>query len=154
MTPENTPTSDLILEMFIGAAETHGMSFEITVLTQGAVISGRVISFKEYAGKLAQHFDETTVQSSAEISNLNTEDHSKPTPAYALNMRGLVDHVYGTPDGKIKKDKYWQYLTEYLHLADAKLISGGSNMEKLIPSLWRIKLDHISGIAFGEAGAS
>lgn len=51
-------TKDSILEFFVRASNKHGFSLDITLNVKGALITGTLVSAKEYFDALSETFEE------------------------------------------------------------------------------------------------
>ncbi|MCA1065568.1 gas vesicle accessory protein GvpU [Rossellomorea sp. AcN35-11] len=126
----DTGTKDSILEFFVQASNRHHFSLDITLNVKGAVITGTLVSAKEYFDSLSETFEdgsevaqrlseELTKASESVEENLSSEAHfihlkntkvycgdSKPTPSKGKIMwRGKLSDVDGFFLGKISESK-------------------------------------------------
>ncbi|NHM33217.1 gas vesicle accessory protein GvpU [Neobacillus terrae] len=83
-------TKDTILEFFVQAANKHDFSLDITLNVKGAVITGTMISAKEYFGILSDLFgegDEVAQNLSEELSKAGNAAASNDSEAYFIHMK-------------------------------------------------------------------
>ncbi|MGM0866832.1 MAG: gas vesicle accessory protein GvpU [Bacillota bacterium] len=130
MSLESGTGKDSILEFFVQASNKHDFSLDITLNVNGAVITGTLVSAKEYFDSLSETFEdgsEVAQKLSEELAragesvdeNQSTEAHfihlkntkvycgdSKPTPSKGKIMwRGKLSEVDGFFLGKISESK-------------------------------------------------
>ncbi|MGG1629317.1 gas vesicle accessory protein GvpU [Rossellomorea sp. NRS-1567] len=130
MSLESGTGKDSILEFFVQASNKHDFSLDITLNVNGAVITGTLVSAKEYFDSLSETFEdgsEVAQKLSEELAkagesvdeNQSTEAHfihlkntkvycgdSKPTPSKGKIMwRGKISEVDGFFLGKISESK-------------------------------------------------
>ncbi|WP_100333823.1 gas vesicle accessory protein GvpU [Bacillus alkalisoli] len=118
-------TKDSILEFFVRASNKHGFSLDITLNVKGALITGTLVSAKEYFDTLSETFEEGN-----EI---------------AQKVSKLLDKT-----GK-KVEKTDGSDAHFIHLKNTKVYCGDS---KPTPSkgkvLWRGKLNEVDGFFLGR----
>jgi hypothetical protein len=130
MSVESGTGKDSILEFFVQASNKHDFSLDITLNVKGAVITGTLVSAKEYFDSLSETFEDgsdVAQKLSEELAragesveeNQSTEAHfihlkntkvycgdSKPTPSKGKIMwRGKISEVDGFFLGKIAESK-------------------------------------------------
>ncbi|KAA0566023.1 gas vesicle protein GvpU [Bacillus sp. CH30_1T] len=130
MSLESGTGKDSILEFFVQASNKHDFSLDITLNVKGAVITGTLVSAKEYFHSLSETFEdgsEVAQKLSEELAkagesvdeNQSAESHfihlkntkvycgdSKPTPSKGKIMwRGKISEVDGFFLGKIAESK-------------------------------------------------
>ncbi|MFC7786579.1 MULTISPECIES: gas vesicle accessory protein GvpU [unclassified Rossellomorea] len=130
MSLESGTGKDSILEFFVQASNKHDFSLDITLNVKGAVITGTLVSAKEYFDSLSETFEdgsEVAQKLSEELAragesvdeNQNAEAHfihlkntkvycgdSKPTPSKGKIMwRGKLSEIDGFFLGKISESK-------------------------------------------------
>jgi hypothetical protein len=130
MSLESGTGKDSILEFFVQASNKHDFSLDITLNVKGAVITGTLVSAKEYFDSLSETFEdgsEVAQKLSEELAkagesvdeNQSVEAHfihlkntkvycgdSKPTPSKGKIMwRGKISEVDGFFLGKIAESK-------------------------------------------------
>ncbi|KAB7708967.1 gas vesicle protein GvpU [Bacillus aerolatus] len=116
---------DSILEFFVQAANKHDFSLDITLNVKGAVITGTIISAKEYFDTLSEIFedgDEVAQMLSDQLVDAGEAAQSQDNPEAC-----------------------------FIHMKDTKVYCGDS---KPTPSkgeiLWRGKLSEIDGFFLGK----
>jgi hypothetical protein len=116
---------DNILEFFVQAANKHDFSLDITLNVKGAVITGTMVSAKEYFNTLSEPFEDGN-----EIAQMLSEQ---------LGMAGEAAQMNGESEA------------HFLHMKDTKVYCGDS---KPTPSkgkiLWRGKINEIDGFFLGK----
>lgn len=116
---------DSVLEFFVNAANKHSFALDITLNVKGAVISGTLVSAKEYFETMSETFED-----GSEIAQKLSEQLSEASAA--------VDSSDGAE-------------AHFLHLKNTKVYCGDS---KSTPSrgqiLWRGKLHEIDGFFLGK----
>ncbi|KPL58204.1 gas vesicle accessory protein GvpU [Rossellomorea vietnamensis] len=130
MSVESGTGKDSILEFFVQASNKHDFSLDITLNVKGAVITGTLVSAKEYFDSLSETFEdgsEVAQKLSEELAKAgesveegqSAEAHfihlkntkvycgdSKPTPSKGKIMwRGKISEVDGFFLGKIAESK-------------------------------------------------
>ncbi|MGD6818891.1 gas vesicle accessory protein GvpU [Metabacillus sp. 84] len=117
-------SKDSILEMFVHAANKHNFSLDITLNMKGSLITGTLISAKEYFGNMSEKFEGG--------SELSKAISGKLMDASSQDVESAEDVLY-------------------IHLKDTKIYCGDS---KPTPSksefLWRGKLDQTDGFFLGK----
>jgi hypothetical protein len=118
-------TKDNILEFFVKAANKHGFSLDITLNVNGAVITGTMVSAKEYFDTLSEIFEDGN-----EVAQTLSEQ---------LNMAGESAQSDGGSEAN------------FIHMKETKVYCGDS---KSTPSkgeiLWRGKLSEVDGFFLGK----
>ncbi|WP_368502975.1 gas vesicle accessory protein GvpU [Alkalihalophilus sp. As8PL] len=116
---------DSILQFFVQAANKHNFSLDITLNVKGALISGTLISAKEYLNELSESFEdgnEVAQKVSKELSKASEEAES------------------GSPSE-----------VSFIHMKHTKMFIGDS---KSTPStgkiIWRGKLSEVDGFFLGK----
>ncbi|ULT55703.1 gas vesicle protein GvpU [Neobacillus drentensis] len=119
------PTKDNILEFFVQAANKHNFSLDITLNVNGSVITGTIISAKEYFDTLSEIFkdgDDIAIMLSEQLSNAGKSTQSD------------IDSE-----------------ANFIHMKETKVYCGDS---KPTPSkgdiLWRGKLTEVNGFFLGK----
>ena len=116
---------DNILEFFVQAANKHNFSLDITLNVKGAVITGTMVSAKEYFNTLSEILEEGN-----EIAQAVSEQLGKAGETAEAN-----------PDSE----------AYFIHMKNTKVYCGDS---KPTPSkgeiLWRGKLTEVDGFFLGK----
>src|SRR6185437_10743800 len=90
-------TKDNILEFFVQAANKHDFSLDITLNIKGSVITGTVISAKEYFTQLSETFsdgNEVAQMLSEELENSSeAAQNSDDTEANFIHMKGTKVYI-------------------------------------------------------------
>lgn len=130
MEMSGTASKDSILEFFVKASNKHDFSLDITLLVNGAVVTGTIVSAKEYFETLSESFEDgndiakalseqLTKAGESVDSNTDEEAHfihlknthiycgdSKPTPSKGkILWRGKLSEVDSFFLGKISESK-------------------------------------------------
>ena len=125
MSNSSRPSKDNILEFLVQAANKHDFNLDITMNVKGAVITGTMISAKEYFRSLSESFEDGN-----DIAQMLSEQ---------LNQAGEV--AQNSDDTE----------ANFLHMKDTRVYCGDS---KPTPSkgqiLWRGKLSEIDGFFLGR----
>lgn len=125
MSNGSRPAKDNILEFLVQAANKHDFNLDITLNVKGAVITGTMISAKEYFRSLSGTFEDGN-----DIAQMLSEQ---------LDQAGKV--AQNSDDTG----------ANFLHMKDTKVYCGDS---KPTPSkgqiLWRGKLSEIDGFFLGR----
>ncbi|WP_227937111.1 gas vesicle accessory protein GvpU [Alkalihalobacillus deserti] len=119
------PMKDSILEFFVQAANKHDFSLDITLNVNGAVITGTLISAKDYFETLSETFED-----GSEVAEKLSDKFAKAGDAFETS-NDLEAH--------------------FIHLKNTKVYCGDS---KPTPSsgkiLWRGKLSEVNGFFLGR----
>ncbi|MFD2627992.1 gas vesicle accessory protein GvpU [Oceanobacillus kapialis] len=122
---DNT-TKDNILSHFVFASNKHDFNLDISLLVNGALVSGTLISAQEYFQLLSKSFEDGNDISQAlgeQLAKTSEQLESQENPEQA----------------------------EYIHLKNSQIYSGGS---KPTPSksdiLWRGKLSEVDSFFLGK----
>ncbi|ASK62119.1 gas vesicle protein GvpU [Virgibacillus phasianinus] len=122
-------SKDNILEFFVKAANKHDFSLDISLLVNGAVISGTMISAKEYFESLSESFEDGN-----DIAQALSEQFTKAS-----------ESVDSSSDGE----------AHFIHLKNTHIYCGDS---KPTPSkgkiLWRGKLNEVDSFFLGKISES
>lgn len=116
---------DNILEFFVHAANKHDFSLDITLNVKGAVITGTLVSAKEYFNTLSQTF----------------EDGNDVAQKLSEQLEIAGEAAQSNDDSEI----------HFIHMKETKVYCGDS---KPTPSkgdiLWRGKLSEVDGFFLGK----
>lgn len=122
-------TKDSILEFFVKASNQHDFSLDLTLNINGALVSGTMISAKEYFETMSESF----------------EDGSDVAKAVSEQLSAASESVEEGNGGE----------ANFIHLKNTRVYCGDS---KPTPSkgkiLWRGKLDEIDGFFLGKISES
>ncbi|MGM7701472.1 gas vesicle accessory protein GvpU [Pseudalkalibacillus sp. Hm43] len=129
MSSEKVTDKDNVLEYFVKASNTGDLSLDITLNVNGAVVSGTMISAKEYFEALSGK-----LENGNDISQKLSEELAAASEA---------------------TDEYNDAEANFIHLKNTRVYCGDS---KPTPSkgkiLWRGKLDQIDGFFLGKISES
>lgn len=118
-------SKDSILEFFVQATNKHDFSLDITLNVNGAIVTGTMVSAKEYFDQMSEKFEEGN-----EISQ-KLSDH----------LAKAGESVSSNEDAE----------THFIHMKHTKVYNGDT---KPTPSkgkiLWRGKLEEIDGFFLGK----
>lgn len=116
---------DNILEFFVQAANKHDFSLDITLNLKGAVVTGTMMSAREYFDELSETFED-----GSEVAQKLSEQLAKAGESVEANENAEA---------------------HFIHLKNTKVYCGDS---KATPSkgkiLWRGKLSEIDGFFLGK----
>ncbi|KMJ56159.1 gas vesicle protein GvpU [Bacillus sp. LL01] len=125
MSDEVSARKDSILQFFVQAANKHSFSLDITLNVKGSLISGTLVSAKEYLDELNESFEggnEVAQKVSNELSKASEEAESGSPPEVS-----------------------------FIHMKHTKVFIGDS---KSTPStgkiIWRGKLSEVDGFFLGK----
>lgn len=126
-----TQSKDSVLEFFAQAANKHGFSLDITLNVNGSVITGTMISAKEYYETLSESFEDGN-------------DIAKELSQQLVKAGEAADGSNNENGG-----------INFIHLKNTRIYCGDS---KPTPSrgkiLWRGKLEQIDGFFLGKISES
>ena len=129
MSVETSAGKDSILEFFVQASNKHAFSLDITLNVKGAVITGTLVSAKEYFNELSETFED-----GSDVAQKLSEELTKA--GEAVDESSMAE-------------------AHYIHLKNTKVYCGDS---KATPSrgkvLWRGKLSEIDGFFLGKISES
>ncbi|WP_139377058.1 gas vesicle accessory protein GvpU [Halobacillus hunanensis] len=118
-------TKDNILEFFVKASNKHGFELDISLLVNGAIVSGTMVSAKEYFENLSESFEDGS-DLSQELSN---------------QLAQAGESAESNNDGE----------AHFIHLKNTRVYCGDS---KPTPSkgkiLWRGKLSEVDSFFLGK----
>ncbi|MGP1909674.1 gas vesicle accessory protein GvpU [Metabacillus sp. JX24] len=125
MSTATASSKDSVLEFFVGASNKHGFALDITLNVNGAVVSGTMISAKEYFDTLSETFED-----GSEVAQNLSEQLSRASESIEENGSGEA---------------------HFIHLKNTKVYIGDS---KSTPSkgqiIWRGKLSEVNGFFLGK----
>lgn len=139
MTQPNTqkseqPEVDWYLESLVHIVTAAKVSMGVTLSVGGTVVTGQLISGKEYlelsAGQVSEVFKSLGV--SEEAAREIKEGFSKPAQSLYREETSAQPSGYG-----------------YIHLKNARIVAGTSS-HALGGSLWRSRLSAVDGFSLGE----
>lgn len=120
---------DSILEYFVQASNTQDFSLDISLNINGSVVSGTLISAKDYFETLSQKL----------------EDGSEISQKLSEQLGAASETAESNPDGE----------ANFIHMKNTRVYCGDN---KPTPSkgqiLWRGKLDEIDGFFLGKISES
>lgn len=129
MSVESGTGKDSILEFFVQASNKHDFSLDITLNVKGAVVTGTLVSAKEYFDSLSETFED-----GSDIAQKLSEELAKAGESVQESQ---------SPEA------------HFIHLKNAKVYCGDS---KPTPSkgkiMWRGKLNEIDGFFLGKISES
>ncbi|WP_316572706.1 gas vesicle accessory protein GvpU [Neobacillus sp. YIM B06451] len=125
MSIQSEPGKDNVLEVFVQAANKHNYNLDITLNVKGAVITGTLVSAKEYFESLSQAFEDGG-------------DIAEKLGEMLINAGEAADsEAHDTAN--------------FIHLTNTRVYCGDS---KSTPSkgefLWRGKLSEVDGFFLGR----
>ncbi|MGD6796135.1 gas vesicle accessory protein GvpU [Metabacillus indicus] len=125
MSTATASSKDSVLEFFVQASNKHDFALDITLNVNGAVISGTMISAKEYFDTLSETFED-----GSEVAQNLSEQLSRASESIEENGSGEA---------------------HFIHLKNTKVYIGDS---KSTPSkgqiIWRGKLSEVNGFFLGK----
>ncbi|WP_257347620.1 gas vesicle accessory protein GvpU [Pseudalkalibacillus decolorationis] len=125
----STAPKDSILEFFVNASNKHDFALDITLNVSGAVVSGTMVSAKEYFETLSETF----------------EDGSDIAQEVSSQLAATSESVDSISNGG----------ADFIHLKNTRVYCGDN---KPTPSkgkiLWRGKLSEIDGFFLGKISDS
>ena len=123
------PGKDSILEFFVQASNKHDFSLDITLNVAGAVITGTLVSAKEYFDSLSETFED-----GSEVAQKLSEELAKAGESVEENQSAEAN---------------------FIHLKNTKVYCGDS---KPTPSkgkiMWRGKISEVDGFFLGKIAES
>ncbi|MGM0830840.1 MAG: gas vesicle accessory protein GvpU [Bacillota bacterium] len=129
MSLESGTGKDSILEFFVQASNKHDFSLDITLNVNGAVITGTLVSAKEYFDSLSETFED-----GSEVAQKLSEELARAGESVDENQRAEA---------------------HFIHLKNTKVYCGDS---KPTPSkgkiMWRGKLSEVDGFFLGKISES
>lgn len=122
MSNEHSKTKDSIIESFVRAANRHDFSLDISLNVNGAIVTGTLVSAKEYFETLSETFAE-----GSEVAQKISEQ--------------LVHAAEAIDDSE----------AHFIHLKNAKVYCGDSKPTPSKGDiLWRGKLNELNGFFLGK----
>lgn len=122
-------SKDSILEFFVQAANKHDFTLDITLNVNGAVVSGTLVSAKDYFDALSENFED-----GSDVAQKVSEELAKAGETVEENSNSDAN---------------------FIHLKNTKVYCGDS---KPTPSkgkiLWRGKLSEVDGFFLGKISES
>jgi hypothetical protein len=129
MSLESGTGKDSILEFFVQASNKHDFSLDITLNVNGAVITGTLVSAKEYFDSLSETFED-----GSEVAQKLSEELAKAGESVEGNQCAEA---------------------HFIHLKNTKVYCGDS---KPTPSkgkiMWRGKISEVDGFFLGKIAES
>ncbi|MEL3972165.1 gas vesicle accessory protein GvpU [Rossellomorea oryzaecorticis] len=129
MSLESGANKDAILEFFVQAANKHDFTLDITLNVNGAVVTGTLVSAKDYFDALSENFED-----GSDVAQKLSEELAKASES--VEESGSSE-------------------ANFIHLKNTKVYCGDS---KPTPSkgkiLWRGKLSEVDGFFLGKISES
>jgi hypothetical protein len=129
MSLESGANKDTILEFFVQAANKHDFTLDITLNVNGAIVTGTLVSAKDYFDALSENFED-----GSDVAQKLSEELAKASET--------VEESSNTE-------------ANFIHLKNTKVYCGDS---KPTPSkgkiLWRGKLSEVDGFFLGKISES
>ncbi len=133
---EQMMSQDWLLEMLVALVDAQSVSINITLSVGGSLVSGKLVSGKEYFNSFAD-------QVSSGFKDMGVSEATAKVMREQLAQPGEVFHGEST-DSKLKTKP------SYLHLKNARVISGNASYAS--QSTWyRGRLSTVEGFFLGEA---
>lgn len=132
--PTHEPDKDWLLTFLVGLANDAGIGVDITVVADGTVVSGRLVSMHDWLRMNADQFPD------GEVAQI-LADHLRQLAAEA------------TPTSADSDDDDGQPSASYIHLADARYVDAQGAYPGRGSLLWRGRLSGISGWSLGSLRA-
>jgi hypothetical protein len=150
--PVDSLERDWLLQRLVGLVNASGregeanLSLSLTVLSGGAVLTGRLISYKEYFKRLGEN-----VASSLKGAR---PDHPGKVAKLFADLGGLVE----TKAKAHTEETGSEFPIHYIHLADARVVHPSGMIPTDAParslSLWRARISSVDAFIFGEISSS
>lgn len=125
---DEEPAKDWLLAMLVGLANDIGLEISITVIADGATISGRLVSMQQWLHLNAARLPQ------GEVAQVMAE-----------NFRELAESLVTKTDATDEATE----MPSFVHLAGAQLVTGKTLVPNDANLLWRGRLSHISGWSLG-----
>ena len=129
--PIREPDKDGLLTLLVAVANDTGIDLDITVVAEGTVVSGRLVSMHDWLKMNADKFPDGEV-----------------AQTLANHLRQLAAEV--TPASEGSDDDSGETTASYVHLADARFVGTQGTFPEHGTLLWRGRLARISGWSFGS----
>jgi hypothetical protein len=133
---EQMMNQDWLLEMLVAMVDAQSVSVNITLSVGGSLVSGKLVSGKEYFNSFAD-------QVTAGFKDMGVSEQTAKVMREQLAQPGEIFHGTNT-DPKLKNKP------SYLHLQNARIISGNSTYASQ-STWWRGRLSTVDGFCLGEA---
>ena len=126
--------ADPLLVFLINLASNGDLELQISLQVRGALVTGRIISLRDYASRFAEDF----------AGSFSLPSH------VADSIRNDMRLVFGLDDGRLEEATKDSTAARYIHLEDAIVLVGSGAAKEA--GLWRGRLKEIDG--FWLHGAS
>jgi hypothetical protein len=143
---------DWLLQRLVGMVNASsqegdaGLSLSLTILSGGAVLTGRLISYREYFKRLGENF--------ASSLKGGKPDHLDKVAKLFNDLGGLVE----TKARAHAEETSREFPMHYIHLADARVVHPNGMIPTEAPdrslSLWRARIASVDAFIFGEINSS
>jgi hypothetical protein len=133
---EQMMDQDWLLEMLVALVDAQSVSVNITLSVGGSLVSGKLVSGKEYFNSFAE-------QVSSGFKDMGVSEATAKIMREQLAQPGEVFHGEST-DPKLKNKP------NYLHLKNARIISGTASYASQ-STWWRGRLSAVEGFFLGDA---
>jgi hypothetical protein len=126
------PPKDWLLAFLVGLANDAGVELDITVVADGAVISGRLVSMQRWLTLNADRFP------AGEVAQV-LSDH----------LRDIALSVTPGKDDSDEEPEQTGVAPSYIHLTDARFVHGDGIVPNDCSLLWRGRLSRVTGWSLG-----
>ncbi|WP_035463571.1 gas vesicle accessory protein GvpU [Alicyclobacillus macrosporangiidus] len=116
-------TQDQLLTAFVNAANNHGLELSVTLTVKGVVVSGTLISAKQFL---------------RELGSITKGAKGNAAEAFGNAFEQLADDISETAQAS------------YIHLRNARICAPGQAPMPAEGSLWRGSLASVDGWYLGE----
>ncbi|MCC8537358.1 gas vesicle accessory protein GvpU [Xanthomonas axonopodis pv. poinsettiicola] len=131
---------DWYLQKLVGIANASNTQFGITLFVEGVIVSGQLVSGKQYFEAFAQEFSAAFPGSDEEKEDIRL--------AFASHA-SIYDAAADDDDGQQSSAP-----PQFIHLIDARCFSpGGQPLPSNRGVLWRGKVNAVSGFTLGSLSA-
>lgn len=144
-TNEQSEEKDWLLEILVTMANS-GLSIPVTLFVKGSVVTGDLISLKDYFSGIGKQFG-----AGAESNEASTFSHKMETMFEDLGVQLMAQNIQPSDANPADREEVF-----YLHIRNARFLSGDG---QFVPNnhegiLWRGKISEIDGWILGSATSS
>lgn len=147
------PKTDVLLATFVDTIEKMGgdkFSFDLTLLVDGTLVSGMIISMREFLEGVGGQFDEATQQATGAKSDVWLEMFSGVAKSFQegldrreVELKQLTDEIQDGKPTLEQKERLAELERQTIHLKNVAIL--GPNNQLIRVPFWRGRLSKVGG---------
>lgn len=141
------PTDSMLIDL-VRLANELGVGTPLTLIVDGSIISGNLVSFEDYLRELADAVEKADAPEGVAVALARPyREDAEREKARREEIRAHLDRLKSDPAAVNDSDPIDDSLPSFIHFNNARLITGPVASSQL--GLWRSRLTHVSGWRLG-----